>query len=155
MKTSNMAISRNEHENGSLQLESWQEAQDLTRATSCPWDKIPALSSPGWATIAYRTIERWIRYAGREEVGIVSTGGISPYFLTVQVRRPAIEEFRQWIISRHDEEIDEEDLVGETEAPQLQKYDEFVPPQLLRKAFTADCLDIEEMKSEVSKWSKC
>lgn len=107
---------------------------------------------PWLGTIAFRTLERWIRYAGKEEVEVVSTGGISPYFLTVQVRRPVIEEFRQWIISRHDKEIDEEDLVGETEAPQLQKYDEFVPPELLRKAFTGDCLDIEEMKREVSQW---
>ncbi len=107
---------------------------------------------PWLGTIAYRTLERWIRYAIKEEVGIVSTGGISPYFLTVQVRTAAIEEFRQRIISMQDEEIDEEDLVSEIEAPQLQKYDEFVPLELLRKAFTADCLDIEEMKSEVSKW---
>ena len=107
---------------------------------------------PWLGTIAYRTLERWIRYAGKEELRIISTGGISPYFLTVQFRGPAIEEFRQWVISKHDEEIDEEDMVGETEAPQLQKYDEFVPPELLRKAFTADCLDIEEMKNEVSKW---
>lgn len=48
--------------------------------------------------------------------------------------------------------IEGKDLVGEAEAPQLQKYDEFVPPRLLRKAFAADCLDTEEMKREVGKW---
>lgn len=82
----------------------------------------------------------------------MSTGGISPYFLTVQLRKPAIEELRQRIISLQGEEIEGEDLVGEAEAPQLQKYDEFVPPRLLRKAFAADCFATEEMKREVGKW---
>jgi ATP-dependent Lhr-like helicase len=101
---------------------------------------------------AYRTLERWIRHAAKEELGIVSTGGISPYFLTVQIRKHAVEELRQRIISLRSEEIEGEELVDEAEAPQLQKYDEFVPPTLLRKAFAADCLDTGKMQTEMAGW---
>ena len=115
-------------------------------------DKTLVAFSLGWGTIAYRTLERWLRYAGKEELGIVSTSGISPYFLTVQLKKPAVNELCQWIISKQNDEIEGRDLLGEAEAPQLQKYDEFVPPELLHKAFAGDCLDIGDMKEEVRGW---
>ncbi|QCQ22215.1 hypothetical protein [Desulfoglaeba alkanexedens] len=101
---------------------------------------------------AYRALERWIRHTAKEDLSIVSTGGISPYFLTVRIRKHAVEELRQRIISMRSEEIRGGDLVGEPEAPQLQKYDEFVPPTLLRKAFAADWLDTGEMQREMAGW---
>ena len=109
-------------------------ARKLARSTGLDRSNILPLGQnacsifPWMGTIAYRTLERWIRYSGKEELGLVSTGGISPYFLTVQLRGPAVEELRRRIMSVHDKEIEGDDLVGEAEAPQLQKYDEFVPP---------------------------
>lgn len=124
----------------------------LDRSSILPLGQNACSIFPWMGSIAYRTLERWSRHTAKEELGIMSTGGISPYFLTVQLRKPAIEELRRRIASVCEEEIDGEDLVGETEAPQLQKYDEYVPPRLLRKAFAADCLDTDEMKREVGKW---
>lgn len=107
---------------------------------------------PWLGTIAFRTLERWICHAAKEELGIMSTGGISPYFLTVQLKKPAMEKLRHRIIAMPTEEVKGEDLVGEAEVLQIQKYDEFVPAALLRKTFAADCLDVEEMQRGVSEW---
>ena len=48
--------------------------------------------------------------------------------------------------------IESESLVGTEERPQLQKYDEFVPANLLRKAFVADSLSVRELIEEVRGW---
>lgn len=44
------------------------------------------------------------------------------------------------------------DLVSPEEALKLQKYDEFIPLHLLRKAFALDYLDVVELGKIVSSW---
>jgi len=51
-----------------------------------------------------------------------------------------------------EQKITPEDLVSTSEAPKIQKYDEFIPHQLLRKAFANDYLDIKELKQQVARW---
>ena len=47
------------------------------------------------------------------------------------------------IISR--EGIDTRSLVGEGECPVFDKYDEFIPPELLREAYARDRLSMAEV----------
>jgi ATP-dependent helicase Lhr and Lhr-like helicase len=51
-----------------------------------------------------------------------------------------------------EQRITPEHLVSTSEAPEIQKYDEFIPHSLLRKAFANDYLDIRELKQQVSLW---
>ncbi|MHB0878855.1 MAG: hypothetical protein ACYC5O_22675 [Anaerolineae bacterium] len=44
------------------------------------------------------------------------------------------------------------DLVSEGEGPEQEKYDEFVPPELLRKAFATDWLDVAGLQDEMRGW---
>jgi len=53
----------------------------------------------------------------------MSTGGISPCFLTVQSRKPVVEELRQRIISMRDEEIEGKDLIGKAVKQRLHSYE--------------------------------
>ena len=48
--------------------------------------------------------------------------------------------------------LDPEELVYPGEVPLFEKYDEFVPPELVRKGFAYGILAIDEMKSRIRGW---
>lgn len=101
---------------------------------------------PWMGTIACRTLDRALRRVCGEAVGIRSISGLAPYYLTVQLDSEA-EDLADAITQLAHTPIASEDLVDGDEAPQLAKYDEFVPSNLLRKALIADWLDVEEMQT--------
>ena len=45
------------------------------------------------------------------------------------------------------------ELVYPKEVPVFEKYDEFIPAELIRKGFAHGVLDIEGMKKRVLSWS--
>jgi len=47
-------------------------------------------------------------------------------------------------------EVSPEELLDPDEAPRLQKYDEFIPPAVLRQAFAADWPDVAEVKAALA-----
>jgi ATP-dependent helicase Lhr and Lhr-like helicase len=100
---------------------------------------------PWMGTIAYRTLQRALRLAFADSLGIQGVGGLSPYYLTVQTQA-GTEALADALTTLAHAHITAEDLVQADEAPQLAKYDEFVPPNLLRKALVADWLDVAEMQ---------
>lgn len=107
---------------------------------------------PWMGTVAFRTLERWLNLFGRESLDIRSIGGSPPYFLTLKCGKSKPEDIREAILSVCKQGIRAEDLVNAQEAPKLQKYDEFIPPDLLRKAFAVDYLDVTELRTIVSGW---
>jgi len=105
-----------------------------------------------WAgTIAYRTLERVINFVVRESLDIKSISGTSPYFLTIKFGKSCIQELEQEITAFCKKELTNEDLVALDEAPKLQKYDEFIPNNLLRRAFASDYLDVSELQQTLKK----
>lgn len=95
---------------------------------------------PWMGTIAYRTFERALRL-----IGVQSVSGQAPYYLTVQADAGP-QDLARSIADIARIQIHSEDLVGIEEVPQLAKYDEFIPADLLRKAFAVDWLDVNEMQ---------
>ena len=107
---------------------------------------------PWMGTVAYRTLERYLNFFGRESVDIRGIGGRRPYFMTVQLGKSNVQDLHNEIVSLSDRHMTVYDLVGADEAPKLQKYDTFVPPKLLRKAFALDHLDVAELRKIVTDW---
>ena len=107
---------------------------------------------PWIGTVGYRTLERCLRRLGGDSPTIGIIDGDTPYFLTVQLAKHDREDLRRQLISLIEQGLSNEDLIGPGEAPQLQKYDEFVPSKLLRKAFVADSLDIAELRTVLNGW---
>jgi ATP-dependent Lhr-like helicase len=103
-------------------------------------------------TVGYRTLERLLNCFCRESLEISSIGGINPYYLTLKVGKDKFSAVYSEIVGLCEQRITAEHLVSHAEAPKLQKYDQFIPDELLRKAFVKDYLDIEEMRKEVLKW---
>ncbi|MGB5960759.1 MAG: DEAD/DEAH box helicase [Coleofasciculaceae cyanobacterium] len=105
-----------------------------------------------WAgTIAYRTLERVINFLVRSSLDIKSVSGTAPYFLSIKLGKSSIQELEQELTAFCEKELKNEDLVALDEAPKLQKYDQFVPNNLLRRAFASDYLDVSELQKTLKK----
>ncbi|MBD2410501.1 ATP-dependent helicase [Nostoc calcicola FACHB-389] len=107
---------------------------------------------PWMGTVGYRTLERLLNSWCRESLEITSIGGVSPYYLTIKLGKGKFNYLGREISSLCEQRISAEDLVSSSEAPEIQKYDEFIPHPLLRKAFISDYLDMEEVRQQVAKW---
>jgi ATP-dependent Lhr-like helicase len=103
-------------------------------------------------SVAYRTLERFLNFFVRYSLDIQSLSGGSPYFLTVKLGKSNPQELRTEIVSFCERELTEYDLVSSDEAPKLQKYDEFIPNNLLRKAFAFEHLAREELREILNTW---
>ncbi|MBW4690833.1 MAG: DEAD/DEAH box helicase [Lyngbya sp. HA4199-MV5] len=106
-----------------------------------------------WAgTIAVRTLERFLRLHCRETLKIKGVMGRSPYFLVVNMGKCSTVSLYHELKSLSDRRLSADELMAEEEAPKLQKYDEFIPSTLLRRAFAADYLDVEALGNVVRSW---
>lgn len=106
-----------------------------------------------WAgTIAFRTLERFLRWHCKAALKIKGVVGRSPYFLVVNLGKCSLESLQYELKSLTDRRLLAEQLLGEAEVPKIQKYDEFVPPELLRKAFAADYLSLEALAQVIRGW---
>lgn len=106
---------------------------------------------PWMGTVAYRTLERLLNTFCRESLEISSIGGVNPYYLTVKLGKGKSKYLQQEIVSLCEQRIIGEALVSSAEAPEMQKYDEFIPHSLLRKAFVYDHLDMDEVRLVLDK----
>jgi ATP-dependent helicase Lhr and Lhr-like helicase len=107
---------------------------------------------PWMGTVPYRTLERLLNFWCRESLEIKSMGGVNPYYLKLKLGKNKFQNLYPEIASLCEQRMIAEDLVPDAEAPELQKYDEFVPYPLLRKAFANDYLNMEELRQQVALW---
>lgn len=105
---------------------------------------------PWMGTKAYRTLARLITLFGRD-LDVRSIGGVNPYFLTINFGKSK-PKLHSEIVSLCQQKITAQNLVTPKEALKLQKYDEFIPATLLRKAFAIDYLDVVGLRKIVSSW---
>ena len=64
------------------------------------------------------------------------------------------EEFYAIVAEEADRDLDPMTLVYPKEVPVFEKYDEFVPEELVRKGFALGVLDVEGMKKRVLGWRR-
>ncbi len=107
---------------------------------------------PWMGTVTYRTLERFLNFFCRESLDIKRIGGKAPYYLTVKLGKSQSQELCDEILSFGNQRISSHDLVAAEEPLKLQKYDEFIPQNLLSKAFAMDCLNVEELENIISTW---
>ncbi len=115
-----------------------------------------------WAgTTAFRTLERFLRFYCKGALGLKSITARSPYFMIVRLGKCKVEsleyELRSfgaaWSESQLDDKtINTDELLDSDEVPKLQKYDEFIPPDLLRKSFIVDYLNLQELGEIIRRW---
>lgn len=107
---------------------------------------------PWMGTVSFRTLERLLNIFCRESLNIKSIGGVNPYYLIIKLGKDKFPYLEPEILSLCEQRITADDLVNNSEAPEIQKYDEFIPHPLLRKAFARDYLDLDELRKQVRSW---
>ncbi len=101
----------------------------------------------------FRTLERLLKNNLKGRLGLRSIVPMEPYYMVVAGRTDP-ETLEEEIIAESTAATDPLSLLGPDEAPYLGKYDEFIPHDLLRKAFSLDGLDVPGLLSVLKKWQR-
>ncbi len=105
---------------------------------------------PWLGTRSFRTLRRYlVRNAGAYKLTGMEFEGCC--YMTFKLEGGSgIDLIRDLAVKTRDEGVDLDSLIGATEAPVFEKYDEFIPSELLRKAYREDKLRSDEMIRRLS-----
>ncbi|MBQ2277615.1 MAG: DEAD/DEAH box helicase [Clostridia bacterium] len=101
---------------------------------------------PWLGTRSFRTLRRYlVRNAGRFKLTGMEFEGC--YYMTFKLEGGRGDDLMREIMQKIAEEgIDLDSLISPTEAPVFDKYDEYIPSELLRKAYREDKLRADEIE---------
>lgn len=106
---------------------------------------------PWLGSYAFLALERFLKLKCAAELGITGIDSTRPYF--IQFKMKADEHtFFEVLAEKEKEPLDPMELVYPGELPLFEKYDEFVPEELVKKGFAYGVLDIEGMKARIRSW---
>lgn len=106
---------------------------------------------PWLGTYAFLAMERFLKLKCAEQLGISALDSSRPYFIQFKMKA-AKEEFFRVLKAEAAKAFDPIELVYQGEIPLFEKYDEFIPPELVRKGFAYGILGIDEMKQRIQGW---
>ena len=106
---------------------------------------------PWLGTYSFLALERFLKLRCATRLGLKGLDPARPYYMqfTMQVGE---EDFFRIVKEEAQADFDPMDLVYPGENPVFEKYDEYVPEELVRKGFAYGVLDIEGMKERVLGW---
>ncbi|WP_288594865.1 DEAD/DEAH box helicase [uncultured Sutterella sp.] len=107
---------------------------------------------PWLGTYPFLALERLIRLHAARRIGLKSFDVSRPYFMLLRMKAGAAEFFRA-IYEAAENLHDPLELLYPGEIPVFEKYDEFVPAELVRKGFAMGVLGVSEMKARVRGWA--
>ncbi len=108
---------------------------------------------PWLGSYAFLALERFLKIRCGEQLGLKGMNSTRPYYMQFTLQVDAAEFYRI-VCEEAAKEFDPLELVYPKEVPVFEKYDEFVPDELVRKGFALGVLDIEGMKNRVLSWAK-
>jgi len=135
-----------------------QDARELAKSTGLLHNPIQSIDQevccifPWIGTIAFRTLERFLRFYAKDALGLKSIKARSPYFLIVRLGKCKLESLYAEIQSLSDRKVSVSDLIKPDETLAFNKYDAYLPIELLEKAFTQDYLDLAGLQSLLESW---
>ncbi len=107
---------------------------------------------PWLGSYAFLAMERFIKVKCAERLGLSGLSPSRPYFLTFKMKASK-EQFFAVLAEEAAKEFDPIDLVYPNEIPLFEKYDEYVPAELVRKGFAYGILAVDEMKARIADWN--
>ncbi len=106
---------------------------------------------PWLGTYAFLAMERFLKIKCTERLGLRNLDSARPFF--IQFTMSADENtFYQVLFEEIKKPIDPMELVYPKELPLFDKYDEYLPEELLRKGFAYGVLDLEGLRSRILGW---
>ncbi len=108
---------------------------------------------PWLGSYAFLALERFLKIRCGGRLGLKGMSPVRPYYLQFTMK-VSEDEFYSITAEEAAEEFDPMELVYPGEVPVFNKYDGFVPADLVRKGFAYGVLDIRGMKKRVLGWKK-
>ena len=106
---------------------------------------------PWLGSYAFLALERMLKIKCAAELGLRGLDPSRPYFMQFKMKADE-ETFFEVLAAEAEKDFDPIELVYPGEVPYFDRYDEFVPEELVRKGFAEGVLDIEGMKQRVRSW---
>ena len=108
---------------------------------------------PWLGSYAFLAMERFLKLRCGKRLELRGLNSSRPYYIQFTMQAGE-EEFYRVLADEAAKEFDPLELVYPKEIPVFEKYDEYVPEQLVRKGFAHGVLDIEGMKERIFGWAK-
>lgn len=108
---------------------------------------------PWLGSYAFLALERFIKIKCGDALGLRGMDSSRPYFIQFKMKASK-EEFFSILAEAAKQPLDPMELVYPDEVPLFEKYDEYLPHELVKKGFAYGILDIEGMKTRIKSWVK-
>ena len=108
---------------------------------------------PWLGSYAFLALERFLKLRCGERLGLKGMNPSRPYCLQFTMQADE-EEFYRITAEEAAKDFDPMELVYPDEVPVFEKYDEYIPEELIRKGFAQGVLDTEGMKKRVLSWNR-
>ncbi|MBQ3086647.1 MAG: DEAD/DEAH box helicase [Clostridia bacterium] len=128
-------------------LHSFLTREPLIHLGGQMWCLLPWLGS-----YAFLAMERFLKIKCANRLGLTGLDSCRPYYMQFTMKATK-EEFYKVLQEEINKDFDALELVYEREVPVFEKYDEFLPAELVRKGFAYGILDLEGMKNCILSWS--
>ena len=108
---------------------------------------------PWVGTYPFLAMERFLKIKCGDRLGLKNFDSARPYYMQFTMK-VSEEDFYRIIREEINKPIDPLELVYPKELPLFDKYDEYLPEELVRKGFAYGVLDLGEMKKTILNWNK-
>ena len=108
---------------------------------------------PWLGSYAFLALERFLKLRCARRLGLKGLNPSRPYYLQFTMKASKAEFYRI-VAEEAAKEFDPLELVYPREVPVFEKYDEYVPEELIRKGFAHGVLDIDGMRARVLSWAE-
>ena len=106
---------------------------------------------PWLGTYAFLALERFLRIRCGEKLGLRAFDSTRPFYMQFTMQSGE-EAFFETLFEEIAKPLDPLELVYPKELPLFDKYDEYLPEELVRKGFACGVLGVEEMKARILEW---
>ncbi|MDD6154638.1 MAG: DEAD/DEAH box helicase [Eubacteriales bacterium] len=107
---------------------------------------------PWLGSYAFLALERFIKIKCGKKLGLKGFNSVRPYYMMFNMDVPK-RAFFSILAEEAAKGFDPLELVYPNEVPVFDKYDEYLPQELVRKGFAYGVLDIKGMKKRISEWA--
>ena len=135
------------------------QARDTARHSGAATDALIPLGGDMYALLpwlgsyAFLALERFLRIRCAERIGLRAPDSMRPYFMQFSMKASPTEFFRV-LAEEAAKDFDPMELLYPNEVPLFDKYDEYLPEELVRRGFACGVLDIAGMKRRVGEWAE-
>lgn len=107
---------------------------------------------PWLGSYAFLAMERFIKIKCAAKLGIKGVDSSRPYFIQFTMKASR-EDFFRTLAEEAENPFDPMELVYPKEIPLFEKYDDFLPAELVKKGFAYGILSMTEMKERIKNWN--